>query len=402
MRHGRWLVGVAGLAAVLLGLLALWHRGQLLDLHIYRLAGRSIGTDRLYDFRDPQSGLPFTYPPFAGVLFSAFGLVSEGAAAIVMTVASALAATALAGLVARRLPLDRSWWPAATVLVLAIGAAGEPVQSTIEFGQVNLVLFLLVAWAVLLPGRLPAIGLGVAAGIKLTPAIFIVGLFLTGRPREGWVATASALATVGVGAAVLPRSTVAFFGGAGFSAQRIGTPQFIANQSLNGLWWRLFGPGGSPVLWAVSAGLVLVAGLFGARRSARRQDQLAALAILAVTGLLVSPISWGHHWVPVMVIVPVLLRPLLGPDPFRPGRWPGYLLAAGWLAVTADRLIWQLPRGADQEYHESFWVFLGASSYVELGLLTLLALVIGRGGAVDTPWAANARNGPAVVVQSRS
>ena len=47
-----------------------------------------------------------------------------------------------------------------------------------------------------------------------------------------------------------------------------------------------------------------VAGLALAAAAARRGDEALGFSLCAVTGLLVSPISWSHHWV---IAIPALL-----------------------------------------------------------------------------------------------
>ena len=49
------------------------------------------------------------------------------------------------------------------------------------------------------------------------------------------------------------------------------------------------------MLWLVSAAVIVGIGLWRGVRAARRDDLLAATAIIGCAGALVSPISWTHH-----------------------------------------------------------------------------------------------------------
>jgi alpha-1,2-mannosyltransferase len=50
-----------------------------------------------------------------------------------------------------------------------------------------------------------------------------------------------------------------------------------------------------------------VLGLFVAQRSLANDSRPAAMLALALVGLLISPISWTHHWVWVALIPPLLV-----------------------------------------------------------------------------------------------
>ncbi len=86
-----------------------------------------------------------------------------------------------------RPPASRKAARAAPVLLAAtaLGLWLEPVFQTFVFGQVNLALTCLVLWDLSRPdgARLKGFAIGIAAGIKLTPAIFAVYLLVTGRVK---------------------------------------------------------------------------------------------------------------------------------------------------------------------------------------------------------------------------
>ncbi len=369
---------VAVTVAVALALVVVWHQGTLLDLRIYRMGGWSFlhHRDSLYDLRDAASLLPFTYPPFAAVVFAPLAAIGQPAGQVVLTVATVFAAARIAQLLVGMLPLGDAGRRVWLALILVAAGASEPVISTLQFGQINVILLALAAQAVLRPGsRWSAAGLGLAVGMKLTPGIFILGLLACGRWKDARRAAIVAAGTVVLGALAFPHSSWIYFTGAGFDDTRIGFVEYLPNQSLNGGLWRVFGQGGSPLSWMALGSVILIAGLWVTRRLAGGGDRLGALAAAALTGLLISPVSWTHHWVAVPVIEFALLAPMVARVPT--GRVVLVLrvvLVAGWVLLTGSRIIWRVPHGGDAEYHQSVVQFLAGNSYLEWGLLTLAFL----------------------------
>jgi alpha-1,2-mannosyltransferase len=85
--------------------------------------------------------------------------------------------------------------------------------------------------------------------------------------------------------------------------------------------------------WAIAALLVGLAGMTVAAWAHRRGHRLAGVACCAVTGLLISPFSWTHHWV---WAVPLLVT--LAVTAWR-RRSAGYgLAAAAAAAVFSGRI----------------------------------------------------------------
>src|SRR5207244_8037628 len=112
------------------------------------------------------------------------------------------------------------------------------------FGQVNLLLMLLVLVDLAQPDgrRWKGAGVGLAAAIKLTPAIFIGYLVLTRRLRAAVVACATFAAAVALGFLALPAPSRRFwFGGLFLNSERVGGVAYAGNQSVNGALVRLFG-----------------------------------------------------------------------------------------------------------------------------------------------------------------
>ena len=322
----RWLLpaGALLLAAVLAAYLAdlvthLSYMAAMRDLVVYRNGGlivRHVSPaydphhgSPLYDWTG-QNGVQFTYPPFAAVIFSVASVLSWTAMRWAMTLAS-LAALGLSlwlvfgALGYRDRPAIRL---GATLGVSALALATEPVQQTLALGQVNLLLMLLVVADLLTGGALTpggrtrwwhGLGIGIAAGVKLTPLIFIPYLLLIRRYRQAAMASGVFAATVALGYAILPRDSGTYWAhGLFLKANRIVFLGTRGNQSLRGVLTRLAGSvSAGTVPWIAAAVLVVVAGLVAAALLYRARQPVPAMLACALTGLLVSPLSWDHHWV---------------------------------------------------------------------------------------------------------
>ena len=293
-----------------------------LDLHVYYSGGLVARHVRpywnphlaspLYDWAPSVShGHYFTYPPFAALLFSLVSFLPwtlltrlSIAANILFLLASAWFTFGLLGYRAGR---SRA---GAALLVSAAVFLAEPVLRDIYLGQVNLALMALVLWDFAQPDRRwwKGAGIGVAAGIKLVPLIFIPYLLLTRRFRQAAAACAGFALTVVVGYVVLPGDSRRWWLHEMF-ADSSRVVVFIgqeSNQSLRGLITRLAGStaaGGPP--WVAAVAIVTVLGLGTAVLLARAGHDAAGVLCCALTGLLISPVSWDHHWVWVVPAVAV-------------------------------------------------------------------------------------------------
>ncbi len=418
----RWLLPASAvlLAAVLALYLAdlathLSSMAAMRDLVVYRNGGlivRQVSPpynghlgSPLYDWTG-QNGVQFTYPPFAAVVFAAGSVLPWTLLRSAMTAAS-LAALGLSLWITFGALGYRGRGPvrlAATLGVSALALLTEPVQETLGLGQVNLLLMLLIVADLLTTGPLSGptrwwhgIGIGVAAGIKLTPLIFIPYLVLIRRYRQAATAAVTFAVTVLLGYAVLPRDSGTYWvHGLFLKANRIVFLGTRGNQSLRGVLTRVAGSvtsGTAP--WIAAGILVVVIGLAAAALLYRAGQPVAAVLACALTGLLVSPLSWDHHWVWVAPGLALLAH--LGARARGAvrawwwaagaglvlvfGAWPQFwdLAQAG---LTPAGLFWYGPatyfaRGDQPWYHEFHWhglQLLAGNSFVLAGLVALAAL----------------------------
>ncbi|MFE3193940.1 glycosyltransferase 87 family protein [Nocardia sp. NPDC059240] len=304
-----WLVVVVGTLAGLqwLGQAVMNPRAMLHleDLDAYRIAAdRVLHGIPVYDtplHPQARTGWDFVYTPFAALLFVPLTLMHGtvftwfgGLANFAMLTGSVWAPLSILGYRGDRRMLIVS--PTAAGLLLLC----EPIRSTMAFGQINILLLLLILADTALPdsARGKGIATGIAAGIKLTPAFFILYLLVTRRYRAAATAAGALLATMAIGSAMLPRDSLTFWGGTFADSSRIGAPETFYNESLRGLLARTFGwDSDRQLLWAAAVLAITVACLYLARRLSESGRELPAVVLCGLTGTVVSPFSWVHHWV---------------------------------------------------------------------------------------------------------
>src|SRR6202021_3509709 len=188
----------------------------------------------LYALKLGSAKLPFIYTPFAALVFAAgsgasFATWQVGLAVLTIGLLPVGAYLSL-GLAGRPAGLARV---AAAFAIAAVGLWLEPVAMTLFFGQIHLVLLALVVGDLALPDRIKGkgIGIGLAAGIKLTPLIFIPYLLFTRRIRAAAVSALTFGVTVGLGFALLRHAAAVYWGG---TLTRPDRDAFhLPNQSLN-------------------------------------------------------------------------------------------------------------------------------------------------------------------------
>lgn len=337
----RWplVLGVSIFAASLAGLAALdaalpGQRWSMLDLQIYRWAGlvvRSSGD--LYGSHFPNYHLRFTYPPMAALIFAVLSGESMSELKWLVTVASVGCLAVTLWLTLGKLGYRRSAGrTAAALAVTGVALWLQPVQDTLVSGQVNVILMAIVLADLCLPDTawFKGIGVGLAAGFKLTPLIFVLYLVLTRRFRAAGVSLATFALTIVVSLILLPGQAGKFwFGGLFLDSGRTGNNAYVGNQSLHGALARLLGQTAAQPYWLGSSVVIGVLGLLLAAWAARRGYEITGILTCALTGLLISPVSWSHHWV---WAAPGLL---VAADLARRGRWARRQRWAAWCGVAA-------------------------------------------------------------------
>jgi alpha-1,2-mannosyltransferase len=346
-----------------------------IDLGVYRLGGRTwLRGGDLYKQVLVIGGLrlPFTYPPIAAVVLAPLALLPMTAAGTVLTVGSIALAAMVLGVFLRRLagPAAEPVWAAGWLLPPALLL--EPVRSTLAYGQVNIVLMALVTLDCLTAEpRWPRGALtGLAAAVKLTPAAFVLFFLLRRDYRAAATAGVSFAAASAAGFAFAWPDSVRYWTVAVFQPGRVGDPAHAANQCLQAVLARAgLPPHTAPGLavWLGLAALVAVLTCRGMRRALAVSQDCVALSLNAFAALLISPMSWSHHWV---WCVPALLTLADLGRRYRLG--PAMAAAVCGLVIFAVAPQWWLGRFAGPELRWAAWQQALGNGYVIFAVIVLL------------------------------
>jgi alpha-1,2-mannosyltransferase len=384
-----------------------WHGGKILNE-----AGQS--PSDLYSRTVGWAGgpeLPFTYPPFAALLFGLLARLPEESALMLFNAAGAAVAVWVAVRGVRYWSAKQDWrstfggagfkatrnrW-GAVILLLAVINLG-PWRETLAFGQINILLMGLMAadllagnqrWNQGFPGR--GFLVGMAAGIKLTPLVF--GLyFLVRKDWRGLFNMAGGFAfTVLLGWLVRPAESFTFWLEILPDTSRIGGAGYVDNLSIKGALLHFGVPeAGVTVPWLLLSLLVAGAGALVIKAASDQGARVVAISATALTMLLISPVSWSHHWVWMAAVLPAFAWTLREtPHRYRATRWVmGGVLGASIIvfffspksigeALGAENLDFQVP--------EPWLMASSAGVFCAVAILACWLVVLRRGSTADVP-----------------
>lgn len=399
---------------------------------------------------------PFTYPPFGAWALSPLTWFDYETAARLMIMAIALQTAVIVALVGRS--LGWSWGSAFAIApwaAILVQQCLEPFTQSVGFAQVNTAMMALVMIDVAAPPSWKGRGVasGLAAAIKLTPAIAVLIFLLRRQWRSAITMVATSLAVTLLSWVISPGESARFFFDAMWDPQRAGDAYYTSNQNLKGFVARALPENTWSIAWAITVALALVAAVWlclriqaaatsvvtphsasddaapgplnaatpatGVTVSAASAalvapagdavelaasdavaapdavattpaapvlpENLATLltaAVIMTLGLLVSPITWSHHWVwglaSVVALIAVTLR-------LKSAPLAALALVQGALFIMAPH--WWFSHGQVNELHWNVVEQLVGSSY------TLAAIASGVALAWALPVQATARLG---------
>lgn len=306
----------------------------LMDVEVFQDAGWALrrGQDLYSENFPTRSGYRFIYPPFAALLFYPLTWLGPVTLQVTWTICTIAAIYAMLWMIFKRIRCEKPAIFAASILGLVLLL--EPLNSNFRFGQINVFLALLVVADVLgfIPKKLRGIGVGVAAGIKITPAAYAL-LFLM---RKDWLSVAKSfgwfLVTAIIGTVIRPQESLYFWTKEFFASNRGGQPSYEANQAMSGLLARA-GLEGTALNIGIYGFFVLgaVAAAFMAWALQRDGHYVLALGVVALAVSFAGPYAVTHHWSIVMVFVPII---------FISRNW--FAIAIGFLTLLAN---WWAPYG---------------------------------------------------------
>jgi alpha-1,2-mannosyltransferase len=360
--------------------IAIWTKET--DLLVYLMGGRLARTPALYTSVLSNTHLPFTYTPLAALLFAPFGWAGIGAAREVPTqiIWTLFNMVTLLGLIVVSIHAVRPAIPRAErwrlALLLSFPAVFlDPVMLTIGFGQINLMLALLVLWDLLSDRKIGSrtvplgVATGIAVAIKLTPAIFIPYMFLTGRRRGALNCVITFLVCDVLGFVLSPGASRLFWTKDVFKPSRTGGLLYLSDQNLSSAIQRFHH---APLGTGVLAPMVLVIGVGGVMLAVwahRRSSAVLGTIVCATTGLIVSPVTWVHH---LVWVVPAIIWLAAAPDRPRLGR--KLAVAAAVLFWSAP--MWWVPRDALDELRLRGWEVVAGNSFLLAMLVFLFGVIL--------------------------
>lgn len=432
---------------------------QHFDVYVYWYALNNwFSGNSLYDwYALPDYKMyPFTYPPFGAWALSPLTWFDYETAARLMIMAIALQTAVIVALVGRS--LGWSWGSAFAIApwaAILVQQCLEPFTQSVGFAQVNTAMMALVMIDVAAPDSWKGRGVasGLAAAIKLTPAIAVLIFLLRRQWRSAITMVATSLAVTLLSWVISPGESTRFFFDAMWDPQRAGDAYYTSNQNLKGFVARALPENTWSIAWAITVALALVAAVWlclriqaaatsvvtphsasddaapgplnaatpatGVTVSAASAalvapagdavelaasdavaapdavattpaapvlpENLATLltaAVIMTLGLLVSPITWSHHWVwglaSVVALIAVTLR-------LKSAPLAALALVQGALFIMAPH--WWFSHGQVNELHWNVVEQLVGSSY------TLAAIASGVALAWALPVQATARLG---------
>lgn len=423
---------------------------QHFDVYVYWYALNNwFSGNSLYDwYALPDYKMyPFTYPPFGAWALSPLTWFDYETAARLMIMAIALQTAVIVALVGRS--LGWSWGSAFAIApwaAILVQQCLEPFTQSVGFAQVNTAMMALVMIDVAAPDSWKGRGVasGLAAAIKLTPAIAVLIFLLRRQWRSAITMVATSLAVTLLSWVISPGESARFFFDAMWDPQRAGDAYYTSNQNLKGFVARALPENTWSIAWAITVALALVAAVWlclriqaaatsvvtphsasddaapgplnaatpatgatvyaaSAALAAPAGDAVAApdavatapapvlpenlatlltAAVIMTLGLLVSPITWSHHWVwglaSVVALIAVALR-------LKSAPLAALALVQGALFIMAPH--WWFSHGQVNELHWNVVEQLVGSSY------TLAAIASGVALAWALPVQATARLG---------
>ncbi|MFD4461904.1 glycosyltransferase 87 family protein [Nocardia sp. NPDC058480] len=379
-RQRRWLTAAIGLFVVsaVVALLAHWWHG-FIDLQVYRNGARVwLDGGDLYGPMPPVYGLglPFTYPPLAAMFFVPLALMPLVVAEVVVLLTSLASLGIVLWLVLVRVRPELDRIAVLTVVIAGLGFAQylEPVRQTFNFGQINLILMAVVAIDILV--RKPFLPRGMLIGITVSIKLIPAGYLLYFLVRRDWKAAAtmvaSAAGAVGIGFLLFPNDSVEYWFHTVFDTGRIGTPYFAGNQSIKGTLFRLgMDESLATGLWIGLSALTIALASVWMYRLIGAGNDVGALLVNAAAVLLISPVSWSHHWVwvaPALVVfVSLAIRR-------RSRAFTTLVVLFTLMFIVGPQ--WVLPHSNEKELAWAWWQQIIGSSYVWTTFAVIVYAVI--------------------------
>ena len=381
------IVGLVCLVWQLDGVFSHVRENYLLDVGVFVDAGQAIldGNALYGDDFPSRSGFAFIYPPLAAVLFVPLTWMGEETMEMVWTLASLAAAWAVLTMAVHRVTvlagvstLWRRLAPLTGLAALGFALLIEPLQVHLMYGQINVFLVLLVAADLLgyTPKWLRGAGVGIAAGIKITPAAYALVFLVTRKWGDLARSFVAFLVTAGLGWIFRASDSTFFWTEEFFNGERGGGPGYAANQALTGILTRagMDGDTAQTLMIPGLMGIAVISGWAVWRLSAAGRPVSVLLALVLAVSIS-APIAVTHHWTGIIVAIVLLAAQLSALVTGRRDEWDWPTLTGTLLLVVANLSFGRL---SDEDYQTSanhhYQVFPenGPWSFSDIGIVDFL------------------------------
>ncbi|MGW3283065.1 bifunctional glycosyltransferase 87/phosphatase PAP2 family protein [Streptomyces sp. NPDC001002] len=251
----------------------------------------------------------FTGTPFGGLVLKPLTKAAEQALGWGWTFGTLLLVVALGLIAARALPkpVTRRSALLAAPVAISLLMLSLPVRNTLWLGQTSIipVLLVLLGCFTVRGERTGGLLIGIAAALQPTVLLFAPLLWFTGRRRAAVSAAVTFAACTAIAWAAMAHDSYTYWvhhmAGTGLG----GPADDLANQSLHGALLRLGLSGPLEIgLFLTLGAAVAVLGVRRAVHYARDGQLLLAVAITGCAAIAVSPTTWQHQllWVLLAVV----------------------------------------------------------------------------------------------------
>lgn len=391
------LLSVLGIAAGLIANKILIERyNWRIDAAVYREGALAlVNGESLYaqPFDMGDISLPFIYPPIGAILFAPWGyfdFITVELAGNLVVIGSSLLLLLCLYLVTNAVLSGRDKLLAFTIAAISwpIALFAEPVFLNADLGQINILIMALVVMDLLpIKRRIPrGVLIGLAAAIKITPLAMLL-YFLVKKDFRGIInAVISLLAFTAIGAVLAWENTKEFFSSTLLNLSAEGDSgvdtTFQSNSSIQAMlyrWWSSKADAEASslptILWIVLSLIAVAAVAYLMHQLFSRGLHVEAVMVNAMLMLLISPISWSHHWVwlPLWAVV-FFVR-------YRQHRshpkfllWSGVILSVMLLMLPPK---WWFGRDGVNVFELNFWEKLLISDWTWLSIGLMITLGLG-------------------------
>jgi alpha-1,2-mannosyltransferase len=281
-----------------------------IDLNVYRVAGTWI-RHGVFLYQSDFWGIgKWTYTPFGALVMLPLALIPLTVLIYLWTWLSILCLAVILYFSFKNIIPNKHRF-LFIIFLIFLGVPLTPVSDTLGLGQINLILGAMAIFDIMwisnnirfpkASKRYEGFLIGIATAIKLSPGIFIIHYIFTKQYRAAFNATMTVFTCWGLAAIFTWHNSFYYFKNKIFlhvGNQVHGAQDAYFNQSLWGFFHRHILAQINTV-YPVLALFFFIFGMYMGARLHKVGEKISSIAVIGLTGLIISPISWQHHaiWV---------------------------------------------------------------------------------------------------------